>query len=50
MTCISPAAMALFLNAISVPVTSTDTGLIIHATSGPVEYTRASDGFCWGRG
>ena len=47
MTCISPAAMALFLNLITVPVTSTATGLIVHATEGPVEYVRTGEGFCW---
>lgn len=48
MTCISTAAMALFLNIITVPVTPTPTGLIVHATEGPVEYVRAGDVWCWG--
>lgn len=50
MTCISPAAMALFLNLITVPVTATENGLTVHATDGPVEYVRTRDGFCWRRG
>lgn len=49
MTCISTAAMALFLNIISVPVTNTEHGLIIHATDGPVEYIRTDEGFCFER-
>lgn len=52
MTCISAAAMALFLNSIDTDralVTSTPTGLIVHATEGPVEYVRTPQGFCWRR-
>ena len=49
MTCISVAAMALFLNSISAPITNTPTGLIVHATAGPVEYVRTPQGFCWRR-
>ena len=52
MTCISVAAMALFLNTIDTdraPVTSTPTGLIVHATAGQVEYVRTAQGFCWRR-
>jgi len=48
MTCISTAALAAFLSLIDVPVTSTATGLTVHAETGPVDYLRTKRGWCWG--